>query len=124
MIAALVLGAGANAGLAQDALGVMTGGEAGFDACASLGQVVVPEGPQGAQAAVRAGPAASYAARDALETGALVWLCDERGDWVGIVYGEDPAACGVSTPQAERRAYEGPCASGWIHRSVVQPAAG
>lgn len=48
----------------------------------------------------------------------LVWLCDARDDWQGIVYpteeNQELGDCRTSSPVAAPEPYSGPCASGWI----------
>ncbi|MGL4240663.1 MAG: hypothetical protein ACRCTI_06080, partial [Beijerinckiaceae bacterium] len=59
-----------------------------------------------------------------------VMVCDTAGEWYGIVYrsrASDPNSidgCGVSSPVPRKRAYAGPCRSGWVNRRWVQQIAG
>jgi len=104
---------------------VMMGGEADFDACGITGKVVGLN-PNGDNfLAVRRGPAGTYQMIDKLHTGNNVYMCDQQGDWIGIVYdisgNED---CGVSSPVAAKQAYSGNCKSGWVHRNYIRAIAG
>lgn len=101
-----------------------------IDAC-SVGAVrdagVVRQG----RVAVRAGPGVQFDAIDSLKPGAPFFSCDGAGGWVGIVYrreGDPPdttGSCGALTsPVAEKRAYRGPCRSGWIADSAQQITGG
>jgi hypothetical protein len=103
----------------------MIGGEADLDACGSMG-VVVGLNPQGDNfLAVRAGPGTHYAIRDRIGNKQHLALCDERGQWWGVVYSRDPGQnCGIGSPQADRKAYAGPCSTGWVHRRYVRVEAG
>lgn len=130
LLAALLLMVVAATASAQQAERVPRIGLAGddLDACLSVGEVTGLN-PRGDNfLAVRAEPRAKAREKDRLGPGRLVWLCDEAGDWIGIVYGEDdrdgPADCGVGTPSATVRPYAGPCRSGWVHSRYVTVIAG
>jgi hypothetical protein len=114
------------AGLAAQAqtvhvIEVMIGGEKDLDACQGFGEVRGLD-PQGDNfLAVRTGPGSKFTKIDELHERNQVWLCDERGRWIGIVYGKN---CGVSSPIAIRRRYHGPCKSGWVFDKYVKLIAG
>lgn len=106
-----------------DRVPVMIGGDANFDACDALGTVSGLKSAPDNTLSVRSGPGRAFDRLDGLVAGTRVWLCDRKGDWVGVVYG--PAdRCGVAMPSPERRAYAGPCASGWVHGRYVELTAG
>ncbi|MBC7985449.1 MAG: hypothetical protein H7X93_02075, partial [Sphingomonadaceae bacterium] len=74
---------------------------------------------------VRAAPFANARQSDALDNGDAVFLCarSHDQDWFGVVYdeaGEITGACGVSEPVPSRRAYDGPCRSGWVPSAFVR----
>ena len=128
----LVLAAGAEAGSKRTP--VMVGGNAEFDACPSLG-MVVKLGPRRAQdpksgfLSVRSGPGgAAYFEMDRLHNGDEILICGSSGPWQAVVYpgrGQTMEDCGpLGSPIRVRRAYEGPCRSGWIHRNYVEVTAG
>jgi hypothetical protein len=99
-----------------------------LDACLSVGQVIGLN-PRGDNfLAVRAEPRAGAAEKDRLGPGREIWICDEAGEWLGVVYGGDPAQgpgdCGVGTPAASVRPYSGPCRWGWVHSRYVTVIAG
>ena len=73
---------------------------------------------------VRGGPGAKFAAVGSLASGQSVHLCDESGDWLGVVYSPEGglADCGVSAPVTDKQPYMGPCRSGWVHRKFVRVA--
>ena len=71
--------------------------------------------------AVRAGPGTAYAMRDRLHTGDRVWLFDQVGDWMGIVYGSTEIECG---PETRDRPYDGPGRTGWVYKRYLKPLAG
>jgi len=104
---------------------VLIGGEADFDACGSNGRVVGLNRAGDNFLAVRRGPASRHKMIDKLHTGDDVYICDEQGSWIGIVYGiSGNQDCGVSTPVARRRAYNGRCKSGWVHKNYIAMIAG
>ena len=104
---------------------VRVGGEADLDACGGLGEVSGLDPAGDAFLSVRAGPGRRYAERDRLGEGRRIWLCDERGPWIGVVYGpSDATDCQVSSPVPDQRAYGGPCRSGWVHQRFVALLAG
>ena len=112
--------------LGQGTTPVLVGGESDLDACASLGQVIGLDPAGDNFLAVRSGPGSRNAELDRLGPKRFVTVCDQRGDWLGVVYapqGSD-TDCGTGSPQAERRPYRGPCRSGWVHRGHVEIVAG
>ncbi len=103
---------------------VRVGGEAEFDACGSVGAVyrLNPNGDN--FLAVRSGPGSAHVMIDKLYSNEQVFLCDQNGAWMGIVYGRDTADCGVGSPIADRQPYAGQCASGWVHSRYIKVIAG
>ena len=108
----------------DNSVAVQVGGEAELDACGSVGEVyrLNPDGDN--FLAVRAGPGSAHQMTDKLHSKTQVYMCDQNGAWIGIVYGPDDADCGVSTPIAERQSYAGVCASGWVHGRYIKLIAG
>ncbi len=103
----------------------MVGGEAEYDACGSTGRVVSLNSAGDNFLAVRQGPAGTHKMIDKLHTGNDVYMCDEQGDWIGIVYSADgDQDCGVSSPIARKQAYSGSCKSGWVHKRFITVVAG
>ncbi len=119
MVAAL---SGAVAG--DNTVPVHVGGEAEYDACGSVGAVyrLNPNGDN--FLAVRSGPGSAHVMIDKLHSNDQVYLCDENGAWIGIVYGGDNSECGVSSPIAQRQPYAGGCTSGWVHGRYIKLIAG
>ena len=74
--------------------------------------------------AVRGGPSSKHDMLDKIHNGQVVNLCDERGNWLGVVYSHKTKDCGVGTPWQRRQAYSGPCRSGWVYRKYVTGFAG
>ena len=99
-----------------------------LDACLSVGEVtgLNPRGDN--YLTVRAEPRTGALEKDRLGPGREIWLCDEAGEWHGVVYGDDPAEgpgdCGVGTPAASVQPYAGPCRWGWVHSRYVTVIAG
>jgi hypothetical protein len=124
----LVLGTAASAQRPQRVPRI---GQAGhdLDACLSNGQVtgLNPNGDN--FLAVRAMPSANGAEKDRLGPGRWLWLCDEAGEWLGVVYSADPneeppGDCGVASPVETERPYVGKCKWGWVHSRFVTVVAG
>lgn len=109
---------------AQSAVPVMVGGEADLDACGASGRVRGLKADGDNFLAVRTGPGTRYRMVDKLRNGQNVSMCDEKGDWIGIVYSRKDQRCGVGTPIARRQPYRGPCRSGWVHKSFIELMAG
>jgi hypothetical protein len=105
---------------------VMAGGEEELDACGSSGRIVGLNPRGDGFLSVRSGPGGKpYREIDRLYNGSEVILCDERGPWLGVVYGESSAGdCGLGTPWPVRKPYAGPCRFGWVHSRYVQMVAG
>jgi hypothetical protein len=64
-----------------------------------------------------------------LQTGANFFVCSRSHDqrWYGIVYdegGRTTERCGLNSPVASRRDYEGPCQTGWVPSSYVRLVSG
>jgi hypothetical protein len=125
ILAALALGCLPTASGAQGLrVPVIAGQEPGYDACGSQG-VVRGLDPHGdGFLAVRAGPGSSYAMLDKVYNGYILNLCDQRGNWLGVVYSHETMDCGVGTPWPKPGAYTGPCRSGWVYRKYVGDFAG
>lgn len=93
-----------------------------FAACGIGGEVIAPTIP------VRAAPFEEAAVIDAIEKGRTLFVCTRSIDqrWLGVVV--PPAAapqegCGVTTPVAGRRPYEGACLSGWVPAAAIRARA-
>ena len=98
-----------------------------FDACYGYGRVVRlnPRGDN--YLSVRAAPSASADEVDRIGMGRGVSMCQQTGNWIGIVYPPDveqPVDCGVGSPVPNVREYEGPCKSGWVNENFIQLIAG
>ena len=98
-----------------------------FGACASVGTTRHVE--PGASLPVREAPFEAGAATGAVPAGARFFVCSRSHDqkWLGIVYdqaGDLSPSCGVSEPVTTRRAYDGPCRSGWVASAFVRLVAG
>jgi hypothetical protein len=64
-----------------------------------------------------------------IRSGGRFFVCSRSLDqkWFGIVYDQSFAlspACGVSEPVSTRKAYPGPCKSGWVSSPFVKLIAG
>lgn len=83
----------------------------------------------GASLPVRAAPYDNGAEGGKVAAGSRFFVCTRSMDqkWVGIVFHESGAldpSCGVSAPLPKRRAYDGPCRSGWASSAAVRLIAG
>lgn len=95
-----------------------------FDACGANGVIEGLDPAGDGFLAVRSGPGANYAELDRLYNGERVYLCNEKGKWLGIVYSKQRQECNVSTGWISTQPYTGPCKSGWVHRNWVRLHAG
>jgi len=86
---------------------IAIGGDKESKACWRTGQVVGLDPNQDGFLSVRSGPGRSYREMDRLYNGRQVYICDQRGRWLGIVYGWG-GNCGVSIPWPIRQPYTGP----------------
>lgn len=93
-----------------------------FAACGIGGVVLAPAIP------VRAAPFEEARVAGTLEQGSPLFVCTRSIDqrWLGIV--APPAAtpqdgCGVASPVAGRRSYDGPCLSGWVPAAAIRARA-
>ena len=99
-----------------------------FDACAGYGRVtrLNPNGDN--YLSVRSAPSGGAEEIDRLGPGVGVSMCQQVGDWLGVVYdnegGEEPVNCGTGSPVASVRNYEGPCSSGWVNEDFIKLVAG
>lgn len=109
---------------------VMVGGTTSVDACAVAGVVaglgpVRRSDPKSGYLSVRSGPGgAPYGELGRLSNGEPLIICEQSGNWYGILYQGDARSCGVSAPIVTRQQYRGPCPWGWVHRSYVRETAG
>ena len=66
--------------------------------------------------AVKSGPHLKFPRIDQLFNGQDVYVCETRGDWLGMVYPAE-AKCGVGSKSwSVTDSYSGPCSSGWVHK--------
>jgi hypothetical protein len=80
---------------------------------------------------VRTGPGVRYPETDRVFDAQQVIICDEHGDWYGVVYirGKDlesnvDACFGADNLWNKRRPYTGPCQHGWITKHYLANLAG
>jgi hypothetical protein len=100
---------------------------ANFQACAGAGTTRHLQ--PGESLPVRSAPFENAAQTGAVAAGGRFFICARSLDqkWFGIVYDRDGALsprCAVSDPVASRRAYPGPCESGWVSTPFVKTIAG
>jgi hypothetical protein len=106
------------------AVPVIVGKVAEYDACMSSGAVKGLEPHGDGFLAVRAGPGSQYQMIDKLLEGQNVFVCDERGQWLGVVYTRGNQDCGVTSALNKPTPYPGPCLAGWVHRNFINITAG
>lgn len=107
---------------------VIVGGEdRELDACGALGRVKKLD-PRGDNfLSVRISPSATAREKDRVRPDQNLFLCDDAGEWIGVVYAQKEDAeqnCGVATPSAYDGAYRGPCRYGWVNRRYIELIAG
>lgn len=100
-------------------------GETGpsFAACGAVG--TTRNLAEGTVLPVSAAPFDNAAETGSIAAGSRFFICTRSHDqrWMGVVYdegGELSEACGVTGPVTRRRAYDGPCQSGWISSAFVR----
>lgn len=98
-----------------------------FAACNAAG--VARNVAPGETLQVRAAPFDSAALVDEIRPGQRFAVCTRSHDqkWFGVVFdkgNDDATRCGVSAPVTARRAYEGPCRSGWVASPFVRLSGG
>ena len=111
---------------AEPLVPVEIGGTVEWDACGAFGEVFGLAADNIDILPVRTAPAGDAAEIDRLAEGDGVFMCDERGEWLGIVYyppGE-LQSCGVGSVMVDRVAYSGPCRSGWVPAHLIALVAG
>ena len=101
--------------LHHDKIPVLVGGNSPENACISKG--IVYGLKDNSFLAVRLGNSTKHKKSDNLHNNDTVWLCDKKGDWMGIVYGKD---CGVGFPIDEKKEYNGSCKFGWSHQNWLK----
>ncbi|TFI56515.1 hypothetical protein E2493_19740 [Sphingomonas parva] len=98
-----------------------------FDACGAVG--TTRHLKAGERLPVRAAPFENAADAGSVAAGTRFFVCSRSIDqkWLGIVFhdsGRLEESCGVSGPLPARRAYDGPCRSGWVASAFVRLTAG
>lgn len=99
---------------------IVVGGDPDFDACGSSGEIVGLDPSGDGFLSVRSRPNGKEI--DRLFNGQFVYVCQDSGSWMGIVYpepGQDTGECYVSTPWNTRMPYTGPCRYGWVFSKYV-----
>ncbi len=95
-----------------------------LDACGSFGGIkgLKPRGDN--FLSVRSGPGTSYKELYRLTSSETFAMCDFRNGWYGIVLNSGRDDCGTNSLLPTKRAYKGPCRSGWVHERFVNLLAG
>ncbi len=99
-----------------------------MDACTALGKISAKDEKHEKWHSVRAVASSNARQKDELAPATLVWLCEAKGEWQGIVYPagqfQDIGDCRVGSPVDKPQPYSGPCAYGWIEADAIQLVAG
>ena len=104
---------------------IVLGHEPDLDACGAAGVVAGFRHDGDGFLAVRSGPGTGYRKLDEIYNGQTVFVCDQQGQWYGIVYSDDAYdGCNVTSPWPVVQPYTGPCRSGWAHRDWITITAG
>jgi hypothetical protein len=98
-----------------------------FNACSGAGTTRNIEA--GKTLPVRAAPFDDAAETGGIAAGKRFFICTRSHNqkWLGVIYDEGgtlAGRCGVSSPSTTRRAYDGPCKSGWVASAFVRLVAG
>ena len=99
---------------------VMERASDGLDTCA-LGQVTGLKADGDGFLAVRSGPGSGHAKLDELHNSDRVWLFDQKGEWIGIVYGVEELSC---SPVETDREVKTDGKKGWVHENWIEVLAG
>lgn len=91
-----------------------------YDTC-SLGQVAGLKAGGDGFLAVRTGPGSDYTMIDKVYNGDKVWIFDQVGGWLGVVYGVDFVEC---SPIQKDRPVAKQGKKGWVHKNWVREIAG
>lgn len=102
--------------LAEDlSVSVTIGGSKRLAACSERARV---EG--GRKVSLMRGPDRTSQRVIYLPSGTQLFVCERRGEWLGVVVAAvDPETCGVSVSIERREPYRGGCASGWVLQAEV-----
>ncbi|WP_299868660.1 SH3 domain-containing protein [uncultured Hoeflea sp.] len=71
--------------------------------------------------AVRSGPGSNYKKLDEVHNGEELWLFEEKGDWVGVMYQAPEISC---SPTDVDRPVPHKGKKGWVHKNWVEFLAG
>lgn len=116
-----------NAAPARPERPIMVGGMDDLDACLTVSKVTGLN-PRGDNfLSLRSQPSSKARELMRLRAEQQVWVCEETpGGWTGVLIGPADGSldCGVGTPIAKRRAYAGPCQSGWVASRFLEVVAG
>lgn len=94
---------------------VTVGGSKRLAACPERAIIERPR-----QTALRTEPNNAARVKTNLMSGSQLFVCERRGDWLGVVVAAvDPEQCGVSVSIERREPYRGGCVSGWVLRGDV-----
>jgi uncharacterized protein YgiM (DUF1202 family) len=99
---------------------VMERASDGLDTCA-LGQVTGLKADGDGFLAVRSGPGSGHTKLDELHNGDRVWLFEQKGEWIGIVYGVEDLSC---SPVETDREVKTDGKKGWVHENWIEVLAG
>jgi hypothetical protein len=105
------------------AVTVIVGKVPEYDARGSRGEVKWLDPHGDGFLAVRSGPGSQYQMIDKLLEGQSVFVCDDRGQWFGVVYTRGNQDC-VTSALSRPKPYSGPCLAGCVHRNWITITAG
>lgn len=91
-----------------------------LDTC-SFGQVARLKAGGDGFLAVRTGPGSKFRKIDEIHNGDDVWLFDQRGAWIGVVYGVSEVNC---SPIKQNRPVPHIGEKGWVHEKWIDVIAG
>jgi hypothetical protein len=92
-----------------------------WDACAAGGMVKLNHN---GFLSVRSGPGVEFYEVDRVYDGQSLRICQETGQWFGVVYSRGNSKdCQIENAN-EARPYGGPCKSGWVTRRYVGDISG
>jgi SH3-like domain-containing protein len=82
---------------------------------------------KGAYVSVRSGPGMKYKPVDYLKNNAIIYICDEYGDWNKVFYSDGEGPCSGEVTSVLDGLDENIavlCKSGWVHRKFIDVISG
>ncbi len=73
---------------------------------------------------VRSGTGVNYRKIGRLSEGERIYTCNERGEWIGVVFSRSGSPCGGPSAHGLDVRKTSTCRSGWVHRNWIEIVSG